>query len=468
MSMTTLWQGSEIAKACGGVLKKPFAVEGVSIDSRTVKKGDLFVALKGECFDGHDYVKDVLAAGAAGALVSAVPSGVSADAPLVVAKDAQQALEALGKAARARSHAKFVAVTGSVGKTSTKEMLHVMLQDQGKTHATVGNLNNHIGLPLSLARMPQDTAYGVFELGMNHAGEISVLTNTLRPHVAVITTVEAVHIEFFDSVAGIARAKAEIMEGLEKDGIAVLPIDNPHFGLLKAEAEKNKVARIMTFGVSKDADFRLVDYRPTREGSQVVAQCDGVEIRYETGMLGKHQAVNSLAALAAVKAMGGDVKRAAESLKKASPAKGRGRLMQVKIGGKKITLLDDSYNASPASMRAGMAVLAELASALKARPVAALGDMRELGENSQKFHEGLAEAVVGNGIKQVFTAGQWMQYLHNALPTEKKAGHVDEPLKLIPLLENDLKENDVLLVKGSNGSLMWKLVEAVASNKVGA
>ncbi|HEY3148004.1 MAG TPA: UDP-N-acetylmuramoyl-tripeptide--D-alanyl-D-alanine ligase, partial [Dongiaceae bacterium] len=348
-----LWTSAEIAAAVHGQPIGDFAATGVSIDSRSLERGDLFVALQGPTFDGHDFIAAALQRGAAGALVHRRPANLPADAAVVEAVDTMKALEDLGRAARARTAARVAAVTGSVGKTSTKEALRSVLSLFAPTFASAGNLNNQWGAPLSLARMPRDTRYGVFELGMNHPGEISPLSQMVRPEVAIITTVEPVHIEFFASVAEIADAKAEIFDGLMPGGAAILPFDNPHFDRLEAKARRMG-ARILAFGAGEGSWARLIDCQVGPDGNQVTAEIGGKRLRYHMAAPGRHLALNSVAVLAAAFAFDLDLDQALPAFGAVQALKGRGKRETLQIAGGQIELIDEGYNASPASVRAAL------------------------------------------------------------------------------------------------------------------
>ncbi len=459
---TALWTAQEIASATGGTTTGTWNATGVSIDTRTLKPGDLFVALQGPSFDGHEFVVAALKAGAAGALVHreiAQQDSDNSHTRLVVVKDTFAALENLGRAARKRTNAKIVAVTGSVGKTSTKEALRVALSAQGATSATLGNLNNHWGVPLSLARMPRETKFGVFELGMNHAGEIAPLSQMVRPHVAVITAVEAVHLEFFNSVDDIAREKAAIMAGLEPNGVAVLPHDSAHYDTLTAEAAKFG-CKTVSFGAEHGvSDALLVAWTLTPAGTQVAADIGGHRYMYEIAAAGRHWAVNSVAVLAAVQALGADVGVAASAFAKLTAPAGRGahRLIHAAVG--EFTLIDESYNASPASLRATAATVGAMKT--NGRRILVLGDMLELGESAPQLHADLAPALRGAGIDVVFTAGPLMEHLHNVLPREMSGGHARDAASLVSLVTPAVRANDIVAVKGSNGSRMSTVVNAL-------
>jgi UDP-N-acetylmuramoyl-tripeptide--D-alanyl-D-alanine ligase len=456
-----LWTAQEIALATAGRMTRAFDCTGISIDSRSVQPGDLFVAIGGERFDGHRFVAQALRAGAAGALVARQPDDVPADAPLVVDGDTLEALRALARGARARSDARIIAVTGSVGKTGTKEMLIAAFGAQGPTHGSAGNLNNHIGLPLSLARLPRDAAYAVLEMGMNHPGEIAPLSALARPHIAIITTVEAVHIEAFASVAAIADEKAAIFSGLEAGGIAVLNRDNPHYERLADHARAAGAEHVVSFGQHDQADARLVNVALHGSCSCVAADILGQAITYKIGLPGRHWVMNSLAVLAAVRLAGADMGMAGLALASLDAPAGRGRRHHVAAGEATWELVDDSYNASPASMRAAFQVLAAARPGPRGRRIAVLGDMLELGDDAAAMHADLAGDIDAAQVDRVLTAGPLMRHLHDALLSNRQGPHVAKVADLLPVLLADVRAGDVVLVKGSHGSGMWKLVEAL-------
>jgi len=456
---TQIWRSDEVARATGGVSNATWHASGVSIDSRSAEPGDLFVAIKGPRVDGHDFVAAALEAGAVAAVVAAIPRGCDA-APLVVVEDTQAALEALGRAARARTNAKVIAVTGSVGKTGTKEALKLVLERQGKTTASAASLNNLWGVPLSLARMPRDAQYGVFELGMNHPGELAPLSVLVAPHVAIITTVAAVHMEYFDTVMAIAEAKAEIFSGM-RGGVAILNRDNPFFPVLIVSAYAAGVDRVISFGAHREAQMRLTSYKPVRNGSDVGASFDGREIKFRLGVPGRHWAFNSLAVLAAAHAVGADVDQAAATLKELAAPKGRGKRHRVEMAGGSFELIDDSYNASPASMRGAIEILANSKPGAAGRRIAALGDMLELGPESRHLHASLESALRAGRIDLVFSAGTFMRALHEALPAEMRGVHAETSEALAKILVEQIRPGDVVTVKGSLGSRMAKVVDAL-------
>ncbi len=457
--MTALWTSRDAAAATGGKATRAFAATGVSIDSRTVAAGDLFVALAGPNFDGHAFVADALKRNAAGAMVARVPDGVAGDAPLLLVGDTMDGLEALGRASRARTGARIVAVTGSAGKTGVKEAIRHCLSRRGETAASAGSLNNQWGVPLSLARMSAAASFGVFEAGMNHAGEIARLTRLIRPHVAVITNIEAAHIEFFDSLDAIADAKAEIFEGVEGGGAAVLNRDSPQYGRLAAHAARAPaVARIVTFGRDPQADVRLVEATAAPEHSDVTASVFGREISYRVGLAGPHWQINSLTVLAAIAALGEDVDAAAAALADLSAMPGRGARQPIRAAGGTAILIDESYNANPASMRAAIATLAAARPGKGGRRIAVLGDMRELGAESGALHVGLARPLAEHKIDLVFAAGTEMAKLFAALPRAQRGAHADTADVLVPAVASALRAGDVVMVKGSHASGMHAIV----------
>jgi len=463
--MTVLWTSQDAAAATGGRNSGAWQASGVSIDSRTLEAGDLFVALAGPKFDGHDFVAGALARGGAAAVVSKELPQLAPDAKLLMVGDTQAALEALGRAARARAHGKIIAITGSVGKTGTKEALKAALARQGRAFASSGSLNNQWGVPLSLSRLPPDADYGIFELGMNHPGEIDALVRMVRPHIAVITTIEPVHLGFFASVEAIADAKAEIFNAVEPGGAAILNRDNTYFAGLAEAAQARGIARIIGFGAHQDAAVRLIDCELHAEGSVVTASVMGEVIDYSLGLPGRHWVMNSLAVLAAVRAAGGDIGAATAALAALAPLAGRGQRHTVLIAGGHFTLIDESYNASPASMRAAFAVLGAIERKAGGRRIAVLADMLELGTEAPRLHAGLAQPIVDAGIDLVFTLGDEMHALDQALPAAQRGGHADTVDELATLLGRRLRAGDVVTVKGSHGSKLYELVARLLAAK---
>lgn len=458
--MTALWTAAEAAAATGGSAASAWRANGVETDSRAVAAGDLFVALKGEQQDGHDFVAGALAQGAVAAMVARRVDGVPAERLLTVA-DTLRGLEALGAAARDRARARRIAITGSVGKTGTKEALRLVLSAQAPTHASAASYNNHVGVPLSLARMPRETGYGVFEIGMNHPGEIAPLVRQVAPTVAIVTTVEAAHTEFFPGkgIVGVAEEKGEIFAAGGE--AAIVNRDNMFFDLLAAKARACGFARVIGFGSHAEADARLVDLHLAPAHSDVVAQIDGVRVAYRIGTAGRHWAMNSLAVLAAVKAVGADIARAAATLATMTPPKGRGERHAVPVAGGSFELIDDSYNANPTSVRAALAVLAGARPGPGGRRIAVLGDMRELGPDADALHAGLAPDIAAAGVDLVFTCGPHMARLAAALPAARRGGHAAASDGLPALLRGAVRAGDVVLVKGSLGSRMAPVVVAL-------
>ncbi len=461
MNAPALWTSEQAVAATGGRNSRPWQARGVSIDSRSLDADDLFIALAGPNFDGHEFVAQGFGRGAAAALVSQQLDGLDHDAPLLLVGDTMVALAALGAAARRRSRARIVAVTGSVGKTGTKEALRLALAGQGTTSASAASFNNHWGVPLSLARMPEDAAFGVFEVGMNHAGEITPLSRLIRPHVAVITTIEAAHTEFFASIEDIADAKAEIFAGVEPGGAAVLNRDNAHFARLAAAARDSGIERILTFGAHAEADARLIDCTLTPDACQVSAVVAGSAIEFRIGMTGRHIALNCLAVLAAVHALGADVAHAAAALAGLSAMAGRGRRHAVERDGGVFTVIDESYNASPASMRAAAETLGAMQPDGDGRRVAVLGEMRELGERSAAMHADLAATLESCRVDLVFAAGVDTAHLFAALPAAMQGAHAETAEALAPIVARAVHADDVLTVKGSLASNMKIVVDAL-------
>ncbi|HLT78461.1 MAG TPA: UDP-N-acetylmuramoylalanyl-D-glutamyl-2,6-diaminopimelate--D-alanyl-D-alanine ligase [Ferrovibrio sp.] len=460
MESFALWTSAEAARATQGSSDGFWTASGISIDSRSIAFGDLFIALRGPNFDGHVFVADALAKGAAAAMVDRVPETLPPGANLLQVKDTFEGLNALAAAARQRCGAKVVAVTGSVGKTSTKEMLRHVFAEQAATHATTGNLNNHWGVPLTLARMPVDSRYAVIEMGMNHAGEIAPLSTLARPHVAVITAIEAVHLENFTGIEGIADAKAEIFAGLEPGGIAVINRDTPHFERAAAAARAAGASEVIGFGESREAQARLVKYAPHAACSCVAADILGHPMTFKIGAPGRHWVLNALGVLAAAQAAGADLAEAGMALAGVTAPKGRGErhVLHWRDGGE-IEVIDDSYNASPTSMRAAFAVLAMAKPGSRGRRIAVLGDMLELGPDAEAAHAGLAADLERDGIDLVFAAGPLMRALYEALPVSRRGHHAANSTELLAPLRRAIRSGDVLLVKGSHGSRMDKVID---------
>ncbi len=464
MSERALWSTDAMAAAMraqprGAV---PAGISGLSIDTRTVAPGDAFFAIQGENRDGHEFVAAALERGAGLAVVSRA-DGMPADARLLVVDDVLEALSDLGRAARARIAAPVVAVTGSVGKTGTKEALRLALGSEGETHASVASYNNHWGVPLSLARMPQSTQFGVFELGMNHAGELTPLTKMVRPNIAIVTTIEPVHFEFFGSLEAIADAKAEIFLGIEKGGAVVLNRDNSQFERLANAARAVGIERIVTCGERAGADARLIEMSLKGDASTVRADILGVEVTYKLGAPGRHVALNSLAVLATVSLLGGDLALASLALAKLQPPVGRGARVTLEMPGGEALLIDESYNANPASMRAALALLGQAPIGKRGRRIAILGDMLELGPQGPAMHAALAREVIDSGVDQVFCAGPLMRSLWDALPDHQHGACAADSAALLPQAVAAVRAGDAVMVKGSLGSRMAPIVKALSS-----
>ena len=454
--VTPLWTSDEIAAATGGTPSAPFEVTGVTFDSREVQPGDLFVAMPGTVHDGHRFVEGAFAAGAAGAVVSQPVSG-----PHVLVADTFAALQALGRASRERSRATIFGVTGSVGKTSTKEALFAALarNGSGKVHRSVKSYNNHTGVPLSLARMPRDASFAVLEMGMNNAGEIRALVAQVRPHVALVTTIAPAHIENLGSEEAIADAKAEIFEGLEPDGVAILPNDTPHRDRL-LKAARRRAQRIITFGTG-DADVHAVHAVPAEGGGSLIsAALLERELTFTISQRGAHWVSNALAVLAAVEAVGADVALAGLALADMGGLKGRGERHRVPVDGGEILLIDESYNANPASMAATLASLG--AEKEVSRRIAVLGPMRELGAHSDALHAGLAPAVIAAHVDRLILIGEEMIALDEALDSRVAVERVASVEEATDRLRHLLHPGDAVLVKASNSVGLAKLVESMA------
>jgi UDP-N-acetylmuramoyl-tripeptide--D-alanyl-D-alanine ligase len=455
--MTALWTAHDLLEATGGTMDTPFVATGVSIDTRTIRPGDLFVALQGETGDGHGFVADALAKGAAGAVVHRHVQNVG---PVLLVDDTLAGLHRLGGYARERFSGRLVAVTGSVGKTTTKEMLRTILTAFGRTHAAVASYNNQWGLPLTLARMPLDAEFCVAEIGMNHAGEIAPLARLARPHVAVITAIEKAHIGFLGSIEAIADEKAEILRALEPDGVAVLPADTPLLPRLRAAAGN---ARVVTFGAAPTADARLVGLQMDANGSDVAAEVEGRRVTFRLNAPGRHMAMNALAALAAANHLARRAEEAAERtgagevLQRFAPVIGRGARRQIALAGGTALLLDESYNGNPASMRAALAVL-RLQPAR--RRIVVLGDMLELGDAGPVEHRALATEVAA-AADHLFACGPLMRDLFAAVPAAIGVAHTCDSASLAPMVARFVAAGDAVLIKGSLGSRMKLVVNAL-------
>ncbi|SKB50578.1 UDP-N-acetylmuramoyl-tripeptide--D-alanyl-D-alanine ligase [Sphingopyxis flava] len=455
--MTPLWTARAIAAATGGTASGDFTVQGVAFDSREVTKGDLFIAMRGEETDGHKFIEKAIAAGAAGIVCE-----TAVDHPHVQVTDSVAALNALGAASRARCHGRVIGVTGSAGKTGTKEALFAALDRfrPGKAHRSVKSYNNHVGVPLSLARMPSTADYGIFEMGMNHAGELAALTRMVRPHVAIVTTIAPAHMEYFGSEEAIADAKGEIFEGLEPGGTAILPFDSVHYDRLRAKAQMH-AAHVVSFGLGEGADVRAVDWLSDGQGgSLVTAQVQDALLCFTIAQAGAHWVSNALAVLAAVKAVGGDLPAAGLAFAEMAGLAGRGARHRIAAQGGTILLIDESYNANPASMAA---TIGQLGDESAGRKVAILGAMKELGAGAEAYHAGLADPLVAAGVQFALLVGEEMAPLAKALEGRIDFEHVPGHSAAAARLRDVIRAGDVVLVKGSNSVGLSHVVTALTN-----
>ncbi len=464
MTAPALWTTDAMVSAMGaerhGAL--PEAIFGLSIDSRSMMPGDAFFAIQGDNRDGHDFVAAALAAKAGLAVVAAERrSQFPSDAPLLVVPDVLAALRALAVAARARMQAKVIGVTGSVGKTGTKEALRLALSKDGETHASFASYNNHWGVPLSLARCPASARYAVFEMGMNHEGEIEPLSRLVRPHVAIITTIAPVHLEYLGSLTKIADAKAEIFFGIEPGGAAIINRDIAQFAHLKRRAREAGVTRIVSFGAHEAADARLIKCALHPSCSTVEAKILGIDLTYKIGAPGRHLVINSLAVLAAAELVGADLALAALALAEFAPVSGRGAPIAIELPGGSALVLDESYNANPASMAAAIEVLGRASIGPQGRRIAVLGDMLELGPKGRALHRALVDAVLANAVDLVFCCGPLMQTLWHALPASRRGGYAENSAALETQVLRAIHAGDAIMVKGSLGSRMAPIVKAL-------
>ena len=456
--MTGLWEANPAEAATGGRSSHPWRASGVSIDSRTLQEGDLFVAIRGPRLDGHAFVEPAFAAGAAAAVVSTPPAEASAR-PVLVVDDTLEALNGLARAARCRTGARIAAVTGSVGKTSVKEALAHVLGAQGATAASERSLNNCWGVPLSLARMRQDAAFGVFEIGMSGPGEIAPLAALAAPRVAVVTAIAPAHMAYFDSLEAIARAKAEIFTGLD-GGIAVINLDTPFHDLLADAARAAGAAEVVGFGRHPDAGLRLIAARSDGNGIDVSASWRGERLEFRVGQPAAHWASSALAVLGAVHGLGADMGEAAAALSTLPALPGRGMVHVLRWGDGELRLVDDSYNANPESMRAALATLGAMAPA-GGRRIAVLGDMLELGAVSRQAHADLGADIERNSIDLVHLVGSEMRALGAALDAGRLGLVADRADDIVPALLGDLQGGDIVTVKASNAVGLSRVVDAV-------
>lgn len=461
--MTDIWTETEAASATGGEIAGSWRATGVSIDSRTVSPGDLFVAIDGDNSDGHAWVGDALAKGACAAMVHRPVEGAD-PARLLIVEDTMGGLQALGSAARDRMTARVIGVTGSAGKTGCKEAIRHCLEATGaQVHASERSYNNHWGVPLTLARTPRNAEFAIFEMGMNHPGEIAGLTAMVRPDVAIITTIAAAHMAAFNSLDDIADAKAEIFLSMGEGDTAIIPADLPQTKRLAASARNAGVGRLVTFGADDLANARLICARVKSDRSCVRAMIGETEAAYCVGLAGEHWVLNSLGVLAAIQAAGGDLGLAAPALGRLQPMDGRGARIAIETPSGPFTLIDDSYNANPASMRAALSVLGAADGEVRGRRIAVLGDMLELGPDSRNMHAGLADAVLESGARKVFLCGRDMGALADRLAGEVEVLHAPTSADLAPQVMQAIWSGDTVLVKGSLGSRMAVIVEALKS-----
>lgn len=463
--MSALWTTEAMVAAIGG---RPFGdlpecVAGISIDSRSLAKGDAFFAIKGDKFDGHDFATAAMASGAGLLVVSEarLPALGRLKVPMIVVDDVLKGLEKLGVAARKRSKAKFIAVTGSVGKTTTKEMLRYALEPSGKVHASIKSFNNHWGVPLTLARMPKDADFGVFEIGMNHPNEIRPLVKLVKPHISIITLIAAAHLGHFRNLGEIADAKAEVFEGVVRGGHALINRDDKRWKRLEKAASAAGVQNIHGFGAHRLAKYKLMKFGSGPGGGQVRARIDGKSIDLAIGASGRHIAQNALAVLGAVHLAGANVEKAAAALASFRAEAGRGRQMVLKHPKGQVILIDESYNANPASMAAALDLLKSAPVTKKGRRIAVLGDMLELGDHSAKLHAGLADVVVQAEAEKVFLGGAEMRALSNNMPNGLKAEYRATPGDLCDLVVNAVRPGDAIMIKSSNGIGFSKIVDAL-------
>ncbi|WP_337266990.1 UDP-N-acetylmuramoylalanyl-D-glutamyl-2,6-diaminopimelate--D-alanyl-D-alanine ligase [Oryzifoliimicrobium ureilyticus] len=463
--MNWLWTTKDMVAAMNGrpIGQLPEGITGISIDSRSIASGEAFFAIKGDRVDGHDYASMAMANGAALLVISEgrLPALGRLTVPMIVVDDVLAALCRLAVASRKRSSAKVVAVTGSVGKTTTKEMLRKVLAPSGKVHASVASFNNHWGVPLTLARMPVDTLFGIFEVGMNHPNEIRPLVQLIRPHVAIITTIAPAHLGNFANVEEIAAAKAEIFEGVVPGGHAILNRDNEYYDYLEEAAQSVGIQNILSFGQHAKADFRLAEFNGSQESSTLWLTIGAETIEVALGAPGRHIAENALAALGTVKLLGADLSAGIAALAALQPEKGRGQRHRLQIGHGSFTLIDESYNANPASMRAAIALLALAVPSGSGRRVAVLGDMLEMGDHAYAVHADLAGAVLAAGIEHVWLAGPHMAALRDELPDSVDVIYREATDDLVAYVLNAVEVGDVVMVKSSLGTGFGRIVAAL-------
>lgn len=458
LKSAALWNATSLSQALNTDVPAGVTVTNVSIDSRTIEKGGLFVAIRGAKFNGNTFVAEAIKNGAVLCIVDEVTKEAKPyRKQLIVVKNTFETLNQLAAFARNRLKGKVIGVTGSVGKTTTKEMLKIALEDQGNTYGSMGNYNNHYGLPLTLANMPEDTEYAILELGMSNSGELQKLSQLAKPHVAIVTTIEAGHLENFTSVSAIAAAKAEIFDGMDNQGIAIINYDNTYEKILTNHA-KTKKLKIVGFAENHETDYQLTDYEVMGEASKITLACKTKDLTYKLGAVGKHLALNSIAVIAAVEALDADVQYATKSLANFKAPKGRGQIH--KFSQSKLTVIDDSYNANPASVKAAINNLPAYQQTAK-RIVLILGDMKELGPTSVALHAELLDSIVANPIAVVHTVGDIMKTLYDLLPANLKGLHATTSTDLARVVCDYLQPGDVVLIKGSNSMKMNIILDAI-------
>ncbi len=465
-NLTSTWSSQEIATALNTVSSGEWVANGISKDSRTLQPGNLFIALAGPLTDGHHYLKAAFEAGAVGAIVASLPPGISReDKRIICVSNTLKALYDLAAAARSRTQARLVAITGSFGKTSTKDTIALLLTAFGNVYASERSFNNHWGVPLTLTNLPQNAAFGVIEIGMNHRGEIAPLSELVSPHVALITNVRAMHMENLKSLENIADEKADIFRNMQPNGVVVLNHDDAMVERVFRLA-KEKALTIITFGKHRLATLRLINYTINNHLAHIQADIDGKLFTYNLPVIGEHWAYNSLAILGVMEALGIDIQQAAACFKDMVLPEGRGMQHTVSVEGGSILVIDESYNAGPDSMRAAIAVLGATQPAGNGRRIAILGDMREIGEHTEEIHKSLIQDLINHHIHCVFTCGKEMGKLYNSLPKEMSISHALEACDLIPIVRNFVRAGDVYMIKGSKGQYadrghMYAVVEAL-------
>lgn len=460
-----LWESDALIASINGrpVGNMPEGITGISIDTRTLKKGDAYFAIKGDVHDGHKFVSAAMRAGAGIAIVAEeklVALG-HITGPMIVVRDVLEAMRNLGEAARARTKAQIIAVTGSVGKTTTKEMLRTALSASGKVHASVASFNNHWGVPLTMARMPQDTRFGIFEIGMNHPGEIRPLVKLVRPHIAIINNVAAAHLGAFKNLDEIAKAKAEIFEGVVDGGYALINKDDSRASVLAKLASEAGIEHLRTFGEKRGSDFWMKSADYQAEGTLIVARIGGKELQVTVNAAGKHLAQNTMAVLGIASLAGADMEKTIAAIATIEPESGRGKRHYLKNKHGNFTLIDESYNANPASMVAALEVLKSAKPGARGKRIAVLGDMLELGKTSEKLHLELAVIIEDLKIDKVYTVGKLIDVLGEEIGSKKHVGHYATWEKAKTALVKNLRSGDVVMLKASNGLGFAKLVSAL-------